>query len=88
MTTYVHTKFKTGNASINVALRRVPVTTIVVERQKHCKVLVSVCSLRYLACNAYACPALPHLSELFLHRKLWTEFLIRTQHAKGYLYLT
>jgi len=34
MTTYVPTKLKTGNARINVALRRVPLTTVVVERQK------------------------------------------------------
>jgi len=37
MSTYVHTKFKsdkTGNARINVALRRVPVTNVAVERQK------------------------------------------------------
>ena len=42
MKTYVHTKFKTGNARINVALRRVPVTTVVVERQKVLQSL-SVC---------------------------------------------
>jgi hypothetical protein len=64
----IKTPHKTGNLRINVTMRRVRATIVVVEKLNKCYISwVCVCSLSYPTCNALApychvaCPAVQYL---------------------------